>query len=195
MGAKVVFTPPHTTSDEQRIPPSNAVRAGSGLKGQSEGAERSGATEWDTLLGVDERRSFFVDFFSKKVCEFSKRANDLVNVVNELEYRVNLRTSERYLIQRRHIVLTDMKTETILLQLQSEFKDMRQEIKMLKKKLGRPIVEPVIIERLEEKDLTPAQKKRIREVDADVKAGKTNRFVTLEEFGKEIARRKAHPLE
>ena len=55
--------------------------------------ERSGTNSWDTLLGVDERRSFFVDFLSKKVCEFSKRANDLVNVVNELEYRVNLRTS------------------------------------------------------------------------------------------------------
>lgn len=157
--------------------------------------ERSATSSWDTLLGVDERRSFFVDFLSKKVCEFSKRANDLVNAVNELEYRVNLRTSERYLIKRRHIVLTDMKTETVLLQLQREFKDMQQEIKMLKKKLGRPIVEPIIIERLEEKDLTPAQKKRLHEVDADVKAGRTNRFVTLEEFGREIARRKTHPLE
>ena len=88
-----------------------------------------------------------------------------------------------------------MKTETALLQLQREFKDMQQEIKMLKKKLGRPIVEPVIIERLGEEDLTPAQKKRLHEVDANVKAGKSNRFVTLEEFGREIARRKAHPLE
>ena len=91
--------------------------------------------------------------------------------------------------------MTDMKTETVLLQLQREFKDMQQEIKMLKKKLGRPIVEPVIIERLEEKDLTPAQKKHLHEVDADVKAGRSSRFVTLEEFGREIARRKAHPLE
>jgi hypothetical protein len=88
-----------------------------------------------------------------------------------------------------------MKTETVLLQLQREFKDMQQEIKMLKKKLGRSIVEPVIIERLGEKDLTPAQKRHLHEVDADVKAGKTNKFVTLEEFGREIARRKAHPLE
>ena len=88
-----------------------------------------------------------------------------------------------------------METETVLLQLQREFKDMRQEIKMLKKKLGRPIVEPVIIERLEEKDLTSAQKKRVHEVDAEVKTGRANRFVTLEEFGREIARRKAHPLE
>ena len=88
-----------------------------------------------------------------------------------------------------------MKTETVLLQLQREFKDMQQEIKMLKKKVGRPIVEPVIIERIAEKDLTPAQKKHLHEVDADIKAGRTNRFVTLEEFRREIARRKAHPLE
>ncbi len=88
-----------------------------------------------------------------------------------------------------------MKTETVLLQLQKEFRGMKREIKMLKKKLGRPAIEPIIIERIEEKDLTPAQKKHIHEIDSDVKAGRTNRFVTLEEFGKEIARRKAHPLE
>ena len=88
-----------------------------------------------------------------------------------------------------------MKTEIVLLQLQREFKDMQQEIKMLKKRLSRSIVEPIIIERLEEKDLTPTQKKHLCEVDADVKAGETNRFVTLEEFGREIARRKTHPLE
>ena len=64
---------------------------------------------------------------------------------------MNLRMNERYLIRRRHIVLTDMadmKTETVLLQLQRKSKGMQQEIKMLKKKLGRHIVEPVIIERL-----------------------------------------------
>ena len=93
------------------------------------------------------------------------------------------------------MLLTDMKTETVLSQLQREFKDMQQEIRMLKKKLGRPIVEPVIIERLDERDLTPAQKRHIHEVDADVKKGRANRFVTLEEFRREIARRKVHPLE
>lgn len=72
---------------------------------------------------------------------------------------------------------------------------MKQEIKMLKKKVGFQSVEPVIIERIYERDLTPAQKRRLREVDADVKAGRTDRFITLEEFGREIARRKAHPLE
>ncbi len=81
------------------------------------------------------------------------------------------------------------------MQLQREFKDMQQEIKMLKKRLSRSIVEPIIIERLEEKDLTPTQKKHLRVVDADVKAVETNRFVLLEEFGREIARRKARRLE
>ena len=60
---------------------------------------RSGAQR-NELMGYSARgrraRSFFVDFLSKKVCEFSKRANDLVNAVNELEYRVNLRTSDSY---------------------------------------------------------------------------------------------------
>lgn len=69
------------------------------------------------------------------------------------------------------MLLTDMKTETVLSQLQREFKDMQQEIRMLKKKLGRPIVEPVIIERLDERDLTPAQKRHIHEVDARCKEG------------------------
>ena len=65
----------------------------------SEANVRSGAQR-NELMGYSarrsERRSFFVDFLSKKVCEFSKRANDLVNAVNELEYRVNLRTSLIY---------------------------------------------------------------------------------------------------
>lgn len=89
-----------------------------------------------------------------------------------------------------------MKTETVLLQLQKEFRGMQQEIKMLKKKLSRPIVEPVLIEKIDERrDLTSAEKRHLREIDADVKAGRMNRFVALEEFGREIARRKAHPLE
>lgn len=89
-----------------------------------------------------------------------------------------------------------MKTETVLLQLQKEFKDMQQEIRMLKKKLTHPVVEPIIIERIdEEKDLTPAQRRHIREIDAAVKAGKTGRFISLEDFGREISRRRAHPLE
>ncbi len=73
---------------------------------------------------------------------------------------------------------------------------MQQEIKMLKEKITHQAVEPIIIERIdEEKDLTPAQRGHIREIDAAVKAGKTGRFISLEDFGIEIARRKARPLE
>ncbi len=88
-----------------------------------------------------------------------------------------------------------MKNETVLLQLQREFRDMKQEIKMLKKKLGSPIIEPVIIERISEADLTPAERRHLRKVDVEVKTGKVGNFMSLEEFGKEIAKRKLHPLE
>ena len=59
--------------------------------------ERSATNSWGALLGVAERRSFFVDFLSKKVCEFSKRGerprerSERVGVSG-----VNLRTSSVY---------------------------------------------------------------------------------------------------
>ncbi len=88
-----------------------------------------------------------------------------------------------------------MKTETVLLELQREFKDMKQEIKLLKEKLSNPVVEPIIIERISEEDLTLAEKRHIRKVDADVKARRMGKFITLEEFGKAVTKRKGQPLE
>ena len=72
---------------------------------------------------------------------------------------------------------------------------MKQEIKKIKKQIGRPIIEPVFIERINEKDLTSAARRRIHKVDADVKAGKSGGFATLEELAKSIERRRSHPLE
>ena len=88
-----------------------------------------------------------------------------------------------------------METETSLIQLQKEFSSMKQEIKKIKKRVDRPMLEFVFVERVNENELTPARRKHMNNIDVDVKAGRTKRFLTLEEFAKSIEKRNAHPLE
>lgn len=76
--------------------------------------------------------------------------------------------------------------EAKLLQLQKEVAVMKRELQGIRKKLNRPILEPIIIEPVSEREMTAKERKREREAIADFRAGRTGRFVTLDEAKKTL---------
>ena len=88
-----------------------------------------------------------------------------------------------------------MKTEATLQQLQKEVNGMKLEIRRMKKKLSKPAIQPIIIEKVNERSLTATEKRHMLEADTHVRAGRRSKFVTLSEFAKIIEKRRAHPLE
>lgn len=75
-------------------------------------------------------------------------------------------------------------------QLQKDVKTMKQEIEKIKKVQRRTIVEPIIIEKISDNDLTSTERRHIKEARADIKAGRMEKFVTLEELEASIRKRK-----
>lgn len=77
-----------------------------------------------------------------------------------------------------------------LVQLQKEMEVIKHRIVGIEKELHQKTVEPIIIEAINDSDLTPRQRKHAAEALADFKAGRTDRFVTLEEFKASLQKRK-----
>ena len=77
-----------------------------------------------------------------------------------------------------------------LVQLQKEIEVIKHRIVGMEKELHQKTVEPIIIEAINDSDLTPRQRKRAAEALADFKAGRTDRFVTLDEFKASLQKRK-----
>lgn len=70
------------------------------------------------------------------------------------------------------------------MQLQQEVIVIKHELEGIKKRLNKPILEPIIIEAIAESELTPAQRKQEKEALADFRAGRRSRFVTIDEARK-----------
>ncbi|MHB1830297.1 MAG: hypothetical protein ACYCO0_02795 [Candidatus Micrarchaeaceae archaeon] len=79
---------------------------------------------------------------------------------------------------------------TKLVQLQKEVETMKQELQEMKKAQSRPVIEQIIIEKIGEGNLTPKERKHLKEARADIKAGRMNKFVTLKEFESSLRKRK-----
>ncbi|MGA2160473.1 MAG: hypothetical protein ABSG90_14825 [Dehalococcoidia bacterium] len=79
---------------------------------------------------------------------------------------------------------------TSLVQLQEEVVVIRHELEGIKKKLNRPILEPIIIEGISERELTPKEKKHLEDARADLKAGRMSKFVTLDEAEKMLNKKR-----
>ena len=76
-----------------------------------------------------------------------------------------------------------------LVQLQKQVKVMRHKIEGIEKKLGHQSIVPIIVERVDESELTPKERKHLREARADIKSGRMNKFITLEKAEKKFKNR------
>lgn len=68
-----------------------------------------------------------------------------------------------------------------LVQIQRDLRKLKKFVTALDKKVGK-MAHPIIIEKFDEDALTPAEKRHLKRVRDDIKKGRLDKYISIEEF-------------